>query len=536
MNRERIGKAVFYCGLLVLAASMPLSVFGMSVSQFMIAAGWLIEGNYSSRLKKAIANPVVIVLCGVYFIHLIGAFYSSNLSYLLNDLRIKLPLLVLPVLMASSEPLSDKIFFIFLGTLVAAVFVSTLISTGVWLGWLPHKNPINDIRNISVFISHIRLSLLICFSIFICLYFFTKSRSGSQRTGLILMICWLLAFMYILEAMTGFAVLISVILLMLFAVLVRSGKSHFKTAATITLIAIPALLFLFIRQESRKLFCFPVPQPSSLEMFTANGNSYLHSVSERLPGFPYLNPKMQENCTPVAIYICEKELRDAWNQRSRIPFDEKDHSGFDIKYTLVRFLASKGLRKDSAGVYSLSSSEIEAIESGIANVNYQKKGNLRTRIDKTIMEYYGFRFGQNPSGSTMLQRLEYWKTGWTIFINHFFTGVGSGDVQDAFNNAYQDNQSPLSPDKRLRAHNQFLTMGITFGIFGLLYFIFSLIYPYCLQNKSNDFLYSAFILIVVISMFTEDTLETQAGVTFYTLLNSVFLFLRSQNSPLPASR
>jgi O-antigen ligase len=77
---------------------------------------------------------------------------------------------------------------------------------------------------------------------------------------------------------------------------------------------------------------------------------------------------------------------------------------------------------------------------------------------------------------------------------------------------------------RLRAHNQYLAIGVGLGIPALLYFLLTLIYPLAERIRKRDILFLSFWLIFFISMFTEDTLETQAGATFAALFWSLFLF------------
>lgn len=81
----------------------------------------------------------------------------------------------------------------------------------------------------------------------------------------------------------------------------------------------------------------------------------------------------------------------------------------------------------------------------------------------------------------------------------------------------------------MRSHNQYLSIGVAFGIVGLIWFLITLFYPMFLQGKNVDYLYVTFLLIAVISFLTEDTLETQAGVTFYAFFNSFFLLITKRN-------
>ncbi|MBP7245000.1 MAG: hypothetical protein KBA99_06790, partial [Bacteroidia bacterium] len=77
---------------------------------------------------------------------------------------------------------------------------------------------------------------------------------------------------------------------------------------------------------------------------------------------------------------------------------------------------------------------------------------------------------------------------------------------------------------RLRAHNQYLSFGVAFGWPGLLFFIFVLLFAVRFAFQQQNYIYIAFLIIAMGSFFNEDTLETQAGVTFFAFLNSVFLW------------
>ena len=79
-----------------------------------------------------------------------------------------------------------------------------------------------------------------------------------------------------------------------------------------------------------------------------------------------------------------------------------------------------------------------------------------------VWEYSDYKRGENPSGHTLTMRLEFWKTGMYIFTNHLLLGVGTGDIQDEFNKAYEETKSKLSPEWRLRCHNQYLAISYLF--------------------------------------------------------------------------
>ena len=143
-----------------------------------------------------------------------------------------------------------------------------------------------------------------------------------------------------------------------------------------------------------------------------------------------------------------------------------------------------------------------------------------------MWEFDQFTKGSSPNGHSVTQRFEFWKAGLEIAKSNLITGVGTGDMPAAYHKQYKDSKSLLDEKHQLRAHNQYLAILVAFGIFGLVYFLFALFYPLISNIKSIDFLFAVFFLIFFFSMFSEDTLETQAGSTFAAFFYSLILFGR----------
>ena len=169
------------------------------------------------------------------------------------------------------------------------------------------------------------------------------------------------------------------------------------------------------------------------------------------------------------IYICEVELRNEWNKRSTYYYDGKDKKGQNISQTLIRYLTSKGLRKDSIGVSKLTKEDIGLIEDGYSNYIFKRKLGIYPRIYQILWEIDTYKKQGNPSGHSITQRLEFQKNAIQIIKKNFWLGVGTGDVQQAFNIQYNISNSPLAQRWRLKAHNQLITFFLTFGVFGFLW-------------------------------------------------------------------
>jgi hypothetical protein len=110
--------------------------------------------------------------------------------------------------------------------------------------------------------------------------------------------------------------------------------------------------------------------------------------------------------------------------------------------------------------------------------------------------------------------------------------VGTGDIEDLLYNQYEEMKSELKTKFMFHAHNQFLSFFIAFGVFGFLWFIFALVYPPYLLGKYSDYFFATFFMIIVWSMLSDDTLDTQAGVTLFAFFSAFLLFGKEKkNAP-----
>src|SRR5205085_4705129 len=123
----------------------------------------------------------------------------------MKDIRIKLPLLALPVIIAGNEPLSKKQFHLVMGFFIASVFAGSMVSMAVLTGIIQRE--ITDIREIFIFhVSHIRFALFICVAVFSMIYFLVSDQYRLPpvfKIIYLLLICWLLIFLVIMQSVTG---------------------------------------------------------------------------------------------------------------------------------------------------------------------------------------------------------------------------------------------------------------------------------------------------------------------------------------------
>jgi len=547
MEAKKIILWLYYVAIGMMLIALSFSNFFMSVSQFGLAGIFILDGirkqevdDYFRKYKIIVSIPLLIpvgltwifkalgckfkeffhrenapawIFSSIFLLHIIGLFFTTDFHYAMRDLRIKLPILLMPLILSTTCLPDRKGFRFLMYIFTASVFTGTLISTFYFL-----THEITDSRTISIFISHIRFSLLIDMAIFILAYLVLKKSDIPRwpKAVMAVIAVWLLVFLFISAFMTGILIFFITLAILIFYMALHKRGLLLKISTIAGVIIFFFLAWLYARNIERDVNHINPVDFNSLDKFTRLGNPYWHNLSGT----------QVENGNYVYLYIAKDELRQAWNSRSRYDFDGKDKAGQEIESTLMRFLTSKSYRKDAEGVSKLTDQEVALIEDGIASIIYVEKSTLYVRIYKIFWEYTRYEATRNPSGHSVMQRLEFWKTSRAIIKEHWLTGVGTGDLGNAFQEEYEKNGSLLDNEFRWRSHNQFLTIFATFGIVGFAWFIFSLVYPATRLGKFHDFYYLSFFIIIILSMLTEDTLETQAGVTPFAFFTSFYLFAK----------
>ncbi len=571
----------YLLGLLMVAVGLTLSPFLMGMSQFWLVLVWLVDGVVGNRDGNVIPcgdsageggiyfrhdfkykfhrfwqNKAAVLLVAFYLMHIVGLLWTSDFEYATKDLRVKLPILVMPLVLSSMEPLDRKRFNFVMLIYVLSVFIATLFSSVSY--W---RHDYEDIREISHFISHIRFCLNIVFCIAIIGWYIVKAKApepvvaehgrsvegptksnnyasafrqaqrpqqskapepveGPSLINRFLqwpLLLWFAYQIYIFESLSGYVILAAVVVASGVYAFLRWKKGRgWHIAVGATALAVVTVAAVMMVHFVKPLLKVETVDFSTLEKKTALGNDYWHDT--------IYNPV--EDGKFVGLYYCRKELQEAWPQRSDLPLDGTTNNGENLEATLARYLTSKDLRKDAQGVMALTDEDIRNIEQGVANYNNWKHPGLHARLSSTLFEYNLYRRFNNPNGGSLAQRIEFTRASFHIIGQHPWFGVGTGDVPQAFSTAYDEIHSPLKEEFRFRAHNQYLAIAVAFGLIGLAFFLLVLLYPWLSSKRNHTYLYMVFLCIMLLSMFPEDTLETQAGATLFAFFEALLLFAK----------
>lgn len=511
--QQNYRRSIFLLSIVMIIIGLPFSKPLISMGEIILFANWLFDKNLFQKIKNFLNNKMALLFSSTFLLLIIGLVWTSNFDYGFFDIKTKLPLIFMPLVFSTGFQLYKKEIKLLLFLFVLAVTVSISISFVNYL-----LIDIQDVRDSVLFVSHIRLSIMVVLSICIILYYlFLEKNNWTSISAYILFIILLIAQMLMLEMMTGLLLLFSTAIIISFIIILKS----FRKILAITLSGVVVLTlvttFLSIRKIVQDYENTPSYSISRLPTRTINGNLY-HHLPENFP---------VENGSYIGLYICNEELRECWEYRSSICFDSLDLAGQPISFTITRFLNSKHLTKDSMGISKLSDNEIKEIEKGIANVVYLESFSLRKRIYKILWEYNLYRNSGLSAGQSVIQRFELWKTGIELLKKNMLVGVGTGDVKDSFKKQLHQHNADIHSE--LGVHNQYIRTAVSFGIPGLLLFVIVIFLPIVIQMKEKNWLYLSFAITLAISMFWEDTIETQVGVTIYAFFNSFYWFFFSNS-------
>lgn len=515
LSRDDLHRKIFFFGLALLVCCLPLSRFVLSISQFLLAFNWLVHGKFREKATLISRKPSILIFASIFVIYLIGLIYTQNMETGMARVKNALPLLLLPLIMGSTDPLSDKQIRQLLVLFSTAVITASIVCL---IRYMTGNALVEgDFRKISIFMLHIRFSLLIVMAIFILLYltlFKWDSHSRSERLLLILSACFLTAFLFFLRSFTGIIIFMAMAAAFMLNLAIRNKRSLIRYALLLL------VAFLFMAPVTVAVWTWvnnfrarPVSLPD-LETMTVNGTPYFHDI----------HSGALEHGHYIDLYICEPELRQEWNRISTIAYDSADRRGQHISLTIRRYLTSLDLRKDSAGLSRLKNADINRIENGLTGPEFREHPGMYQRLYETLWEVHIFLKSGYVRHHSLGQRLAFVSTAVTQIGKNRWTGLGTGDVYDAMLKEAKNAIPAVDPRWEGKPHNQFIFYTLAFGLLGFLVIAYCFAYPVIALKAYRYLLFNIFAGILLLSMLVLDTLESYDSIVFFAFFYCLFVF------------
>lgn len=103
-------------------------------------------------------------------------------------------------------------------------------------------------------------------------------------------------------------------------------------------------------------------------------------------------------------------------------------------------------------------------------------------------------------------------------------GHGSGSEKKLLNEAYFEHKLYISYLHELNAHNEYLSIALKTGAWGLFIFLMTLFIAFLAAFYNRDILFASFWAIVCIVSFSENILDVNKGIFFYSFFLTLFIY------------
>lgn len=512
ITRETFHYWVYYFGLCLLAVSLPSSRFFISVSLQILVYNWIIEGRYREKWRRFTSNRAALAFTLIYFSYLFSLLWSVDVKYALqNDLFHKLPTLFMPLVMSSGPKIDRKKLRLLLAFFMASVFVVTLIGLGIRMA-----RPEASFREASPFMPGIYLGLMLAISVFQLPALVRQVSDRRIHFWLSLLVStWFIFFLFYLRTLSAIACvsIASVYLFLHFVHHLHRPYLKFLTALAFLTFFILILwpLNKIYKQTHAEIGC----DFSRLANNTEYGSTYLHDTTKIL----------RENGNLVYVNIAEDELAEAWKERSGMDFYGEDLKGWELRYTLYRYMASRGLTKDREGLEAMDDRDVEAVEKGITNYLNVDRPGFYIRIYEEFMGLYMYRASgfRDPTWGSFAKRVDLWRASLYAFREKPLFGWGIGSILHATDYGFHAYGSPLEGQNE-KPHNQYMYFMLTQGIVGLLLFLALYGYTVVRSGGWSSRMFRIFVIILAIFFLANNPIESQVGQNIFVFFTLFYCF------------
>jgi len=515
-NLNSIREKIFFICLLLVVAFFPFSEALVSISSALLAIQAIILRSWNHPSVKQ-RNPLFLILiASVFAVYLTGMIFTEDLPFAFYELKKVTFWIVLPAAIFFSPRLNRNQFLIILLLFCLGVLLSSFL--GIFRLIFKDYFCINDFRDI-IIISHIRFSFQLLLSVIIVVCFLVYHTRlpflGRTPSLLYLYLLWSVFFLLLLKSMTGIAAFIGTafIAFVFFVTKIRSRlKRIFVLISAFLVIALPVA---YVAGVVYDFYHIEKLDPDKVDWYTPSGNLYSFDFSSL----------EKENGHWVRAYICDTELRKEWNNISRCKYDSIDPYGYPYSATLIRYMTSKGLRKDSAGVCMLTREDVKAIEASVANHIYAGSSfSVYPRVYETIWELDNYYRTGDPNHQSVSQRIEYIKASFRLIKENPVFGIGTGNWKIRYAETYREMNSPLTPENQGPSHNQYLNYLVKFGLAGFIFILSVLLIPVFMEGHKRNLLFWFFLISIAIANLGDANLETHMGLSFFCFFYGLFLW------------
>jgi O-antigen ligase len=240
---------IIFILIIIMMAALFFSRAVLSAGIIAFTAISFIHPDLKKQFRLFFATPLLWGMSLLFFLPLISGFWTEDKNEWLEIIRIKLPLLFLPLAFAGPIHFSKKQW-----EWLATIFIALVIAASIWsmFHYISNISAVNEsylrAKTIATPLEndHIRFSWLISVAVLLTGWLWTQKRKENKPVAwlLALILIWLVIFLHILAARTGlisFYIMLAIITLW---VSIKKAKWQYGIALLIILITLPVIAYM----------------------------------------------------------------------------------------------------------------------------------------------------------------------------------------------------------------------------------------------------------------------------------------------------
>ena len=149
----------------------------------------------------------------------------------------------------------------------------------------------------------------------------------------------------------------------------------------------------------------------------------------------------------------------------------------------------------------------------------------KERIKELVTTLYS-ETPQQTNSTNIRQSIYYCSS--LLLEQNWATGIGTSKLQDHLNTCYYMIGSVDIIENNYNTHNEYLNIWLGLGLIGIVVYLILILGSFY-YAKGND-IHLVFLLLFSLFCITENLLERQSGVLFFTIWNSYFIWNRNNNN------
>ena len=128
MTRTKFHDLLYIGSLLTIAFSLPLSMFAMTIGICVLIGNSILEWNWKEKWSRLKSNKLTFYLISFPLLFFIGFINTDNFHLALDSYLMKLPLLIIPLVIATTKPLERKEINWTLLAYIVSILIATIYS------------------------------------------------------------------------------------------------------------------------------------------------------------------------------------------------------------------------------------------------------------------------------------------------------------------------------------------------------------------------------------------------------------------------